>query len=184
MLDKTAHTGCFLGHREICVTDELKMQLCRTIEKLIVDKQVDTFLFGSKSRFNRLCYELVTEIKVKYPHVKRVYVRAEFPIISDDYKAYLLENYEDTYYPEGVIGARKGAYIKRNYIMIDSSQFCVFYCKGDYAPKGRKSGTKIALAYAEQHNKTIYKFPAVPEVETEKPRVPVTYNTRGRLAVF
>jgi len=70
-------TCCFFGHREINETEELRTRLCGIIERLIVDEKVDTFLFGSKSRFDSLCLELVSEIKEKYPHVKRVYVRAE-----------------------------------------------------------------------------------------------------------
>ena len=53
-------TCCFLGHREICETEELRTQLSQAIENLILYEKTDTFLFGSKSRFNTLCYELVT----------------------------------------------------------------------------------------------------------------------------
>ena len=87
-------TCCFFGHRKINETEELKSKLKEIIEKLIVDEKVDTFLFGSKSRFNSMCLELVSEIKEKYPHIKRVYVRAEHPYISEHYKNYLLESYE------------------------------------------------------------------------------------------
>ena len=66
------NTCCFFGHRTINETEELKSKLYEIIKKLIVDKNVDTFLFGSKSRFNGLCLETVTEIKEKYPHIKRV----------------------------------------------------------------------------------------------------------------
>ena len=65
---------CFIGHRTINETEELKLQLCEIIEKLIADENVETFLFGSKSRFNDLCYELVTKYKEQYPHIKRVCV--------------------------------------------------------------------------------------------------------------
>ena len=78
---------------------------------------MDTFLFGSKSEFDRLCLKLVTKLKEKYPHVKRIYVRAEFPYINDDYMAYLLKSYDDTYYPEKLIGSGKAAYVERNYEM-------------------------------------------------------------------
>ena len=54
------YTCCFFGHRKINETEELKSKLYEIIEKLIVEKQVDTFLFGSKSRFNSLCQETVT----------------------------------------------------------------------------------------------------------------------------
>ena len=83
------NTACFFGHRKINETEELKSKLFEIIEKLIVDEKVDTFLFGSKSRFNSLCLELVTEIKEKYPHIKRIYVRAEYPDINEHYKNYL-----------------------------------------------------------------------------------------------
>ena len=157
--DRALCTCCFVGHREICETKELKTQLRELLAQLIANKNADTFLFGSKSRFNSLCYDLVSELKEIHPHIKRVYVRAEFPIISDSYKAYLLEYYEDTYYPASIVGAGKAVYVKRNRIMIDNSQFCVFYCDEGYNPKGRESGTRIALAYAKKQNKTVYMFP-------------------------
>ncbi len=149
------NTCCFIGHRAIFETEQLKTQLCEIIEKLIVNENVDTFLFGSKSRFNSLCLELVTQIKEKYPHIKRVYMRAEYPYINEQYKNYLLENYEDTYYPEKIIGAGRVAYIERNYEMINNSHFCIFYYDKEIAPIIRNSGTKIALDYAIKQQKKI-----------------------------
>ena len=148
-------TACFFGHRTINETEELKLKLCKIIESLIADENVDTFLFGSKSRFNSLCHETVTEIKKKYPHIKRVYVRAEYPEIDDDYKAYLLENYEETYYPKKILGSGRAVYIKRNFEMINNSRFCVFYYDKLNTPKTCKSGTKIALDYAVNQGKQI-----------------------------
>ena len=153
------NTCCFIGHREINVTDELKEKLRVVIECLIVDENIDTFLFGSKSQFDDLCYDIVTEIKKKYPHIKRIFVRAEYPYIDESYEAYLLESYEDTYFPKSVLGAGKASYVKRNCEMIDNSRFCIVYYKEDYTPKGRKSGTKIAFDYAEKKKKTIIRFP-------------------------
>ncbi|MBQ7045561.1 MAG: DUF1273 family protein [Clostridia bacterium] len=146
---------CFLGHRTITKTENLRTNLYNIIEKLILHENVDTFLFGSKSQFNDFCLELVTNIKEKYPHIKRIYVRAEFPYISDDYKRYLLKSYEDSYYPESVIGAGKAAYVERNYQMIDKSKFCIIYYDEQNAPTNRKSGTKIALDYAIKKGKHI-----------------------------
>lgn len=153
------YTCCFLGHREIYETAELKDQLYNLIEMLITVKRINTFLFGSKSHFNSLCYNLVTEAMAKHPHIKRIYVRAEFPVIAEDYKAYLLKYYEDTYYPASVHGAGKAAYIKRNCEMIDKSHFCVFYYREHSTPQGRNSGTKIAFDYARKRNKQHYTFP-------------------------
>ena len=72
------YTCCFFGHRTINETEKLKVKLYKTIENLVVNENVDTFLFGSKSRFDSLCLELVTKLKEKYPHIKRIYVRQNF----------------------------------------------------------------------------------------------------------
>ena len=154
-------TCCFFGHRKINETEELKSKLIEIIEKLIVENSVDTFLFGSKSRFNSLCQETVTELKEKYPHIKRVYVRAENPYIDESYEAYLLESYEDTYFPKLVLGAGKASYVKRNYEMINKSHYCIVYYDEQNAPTTRKSGTKIALDYALKKGKRIINITSI-----------------------
>ena len=153
------NTCCVFGHRTINETQYLRTKITEVIEKLITDENVDTFLFGSKSRFNSLCYELVTNLKEKYPHIKRIYVRAEFPVINDDYKAYLLELYEDTFYPEKIKGSGRAAYVERNYEMINKSKYCIVYYDEANAPTTRKSGTRIALNYAVKQKRNIYVYP-------------------------
>ena len=153
------NTCCFIGHRTIEETQELKTTLYETIERLITNEKIDTFLFGSKSQFNDLCLALVTEIKEKYPQIKRVYVRAEYPYINDDYNNYLLTYYEDTYYPPKATNAGKASYIQRNCEMIEKSRFCLIYYDEEAIPNNRKSGTKIALDYAKKQNKNIILFP-------------------------
>jgi uncharacterized phage-like protein YoqJ len=125
------------------------------IEKMIVNEKVDTSLFGSKSRFNDLCLLLVTKIKEKYPHIKRIYVRAEYPYINEQYKNSLLKQYEDTYYPEKILNSGRFVYMKRNYEMIDNSQFCIVYYDEKKLPFNRTSGTKIALDYAIKKRKQV-----------------------------
>ncbi|MBE7060026.1 MAG: hypothetical protein E7389_04315 [Ruminococcaceae bacterium] len=153
-------TCCFIGHRKINETDRLRADLYSKIEDLIINHAVCNFLFGSRSNFNDLCFEIVTELKEKYPYIIRVYVRAEFPYINDDYRAYLVEKYEDTYYPEHMVDAGRAAYVERNYEMIKNSDYCICYYDENYAPPRRrnsrrdltdyqpKSGTKIAYEYA------------------------------------
>ena len=149
------NTCCFFGHRTIYETDILRARLIEVIEKLIIVEKVDTFLFGSKSQFNSLCLDVVTEIKEKHPHIKRIYVRAEYPYISERYKSCLLESYEDTYYPEKIMLSGKASYVERNYEMVKNSQFCIIYYNKQRAPTTRKSGTKIALDYATRMGKKI-----------------------------
>ncbi|MBQ7715517.1 MAG: hypothetical protein IJT70_06585 [Clostridia bacterium] len=146
---------CFIGHRTIDETEVLVEGLSTLIEDLITCENTYTFLFGSRGRFNRLCYELVTKLKEKYPHVKRVYVRAEYPYISDSYKAMLLGEYEDTYFPEKVIGAGKAAYAERNEELVRNADICIIYYRESLVPSNCRSGTKIALEYAQKQKKRI-----------------------------
>ncbi len=156
------YTCCFFGHRRIEATDELASRLKEIIEGLIIEKKVDTFLFGSKSEFDRLCLRVVTELKRTYPHIRRIYVRAEFPYVDKSYTTNLLKRYDRTYYPERMIQAGKAAYVERNYEMIDNSHYCVIYYDENYRPPRRKnskrdlcdyqpnSGTKRAYDYAQK----------------------------------
>ena len=156
---------CFFGHRKITETDELKKQLYDIVEKLIIERGITSFLFGSKSEFDKLCLSIVTELKNKYPHIKRTYERAEYPYISESYKNMLLKSYDDTYYPEKIEHSGKAAYVERNYEMIDKSIICVVYYDENYEPPRRKnskrdltdyqpkSGTQIAYEYAVRKNK-------------------------------
>ncbi len=149
------NTCCFFGHRTINETEKIRSKLVEIIENIIVEKGVDTFLFGSKSAFNDLCLEVVTATKEKHPHIKRIYVRAEYPYVSEHYKNYLLENYEDTYYPERIMNSGRASYVERNYEMIDHSHFCVVYFDEQAALATHKSGTGIALDYALKQQKKI-----------------------------
>lgn len=163
-------TCCFFGHKKINVTEELKAKVYETVEGLITEQNVDTFLFGSNSQFDSLCLETVTRMKEKYPHIKRIYVRAEYPYINESYTAYLLKYYDETYFPEKMIEAGRAVYVERNREMIDKSLYCVFYYDENYAPQTRKnsknlfpdcapqtrkSGTKLALDYAILKKKKI-----------------------------
>jgi len=161
----------FIGHRKIEKNDELIKRISEVIENLIVNENVDTFYFGSKSQFDDLCYVIVSELKEKYTHIKRIYVRAEFEYIDGEgsrpYREGLMERYEDTYYPEHMSNAGKAAYVKRNQEMIKKSDVCIFYYKEDYQPPRRRngkrdlfdyqprSGTRIAYEFAEQKKKMI-----------------------------
>ena len=158
---------CFFGHRKIDETEVLKNNLYVIIENLIVNEKLDTFLFGSKSQFDDLCHKIVTELKEKYPHIKRIYVRSAFQHIPDWYEDSLLQHYEDTYFPEHMENAGRASYVERNQEMINKSDFCIVYYDENYAPPKRKnsrrdltdyqprSGTKIAYNYAVKKKKII-----------------------------
>ena len=157
-------TCCFFGHRKIDETEELKNNLRGIIETLIVNENIDTFLFGSKSQFDDLCHKITTELKEKYPHIKRIYVRSASQHIPDWYEESLLKHFEDTYFPEHMENAGKASYVERNQEMINHSKYCIVYYDENYLPPRRKnrrrdlfdyqpkSGTAVAYNYAKRIN--------------------------------
>ena len=161
------NTCCFFGHRKIDAGEELANNLKEVIIGLIENNKVCRFLFGSKSEFDSLCHKIVTELKEKYPHIKRIYVRSAFQHIPDWYEDSLLQHYEDTYFPEHMKNAGRASYVERNQEMINKSDFCIVYYDENYAPPKRKnsrrdltdyqlrSGTKIAYDYAVKKKKII-----------------------------
>lgn len=146
-------TCCFIGHRKIKYSLDLEERLTKLIEDLIISFNVGVFLFGSRSQFNDLCYNVVTGLMKKYPHIKRIYVRAEYNY-DDKTMSYMLDKYEQTYFPKQIINAGRYSYVERNQIMINQSEFCVFYYDKGYNISN--SGTKISLDYAIKRNKKIF----------------------------
>ena len=145
-----------LGHRKIEITPKLKNLIKQTLTKLIIENSVSVFLFGSKSAFNDLCYEIISELKTTFPNIQRIYVRAEYPQISSHYTAYLKTFYEKTYFHDKKLVTNSFSYIKRNEMLVDKSDICIFYYNPNYVlEKNTKSGTKIAYEYAIKKHKQI-----------------------------
>ena len=158
---------CFIGHRKIDNKESVKPLLKKTIV-ILIKKGVTNFYFGSMSDFNDISWEVVTELKEQYPSIKRIYVRSAYQYIDKFYEDYLLESYEETYFPPKLENAGKSSYVERNYELIDKSTYCVFYYNENYIPElkrapkynmllpsRRKSGTKIAYEYALKKKKQI-----------------------------
>ena len=172
---------CFIGHRTVTDAEQIRIRLTRTIKELITNG-ADTFLFGSRSQFDTLCWQVVTELKEQYPDIKRISYNAphETAFTSREER----QRFEQIYSRltgsevhlqecEGAVNspksakATKDAYIMRNQDMIDNSDVCVFYYNKDYLPPRRKqssrsivdyqpqSGSAVAFTYAQRKRKTI-----------------------------
>ncbi len=146
----------FIGHRKIANEEEVEAQISKTVERLILSENADTFYFGNRGSFDRLCYRAVTRLRERYSNLRRIYVRAKFEYINEDYYKHLLTCYEETYFPPQVHGAGAKSYVKCNQIMIDSCDTVVCYYDENYVPESRtNSGTKLAIEYARRKKKLI-----------------------------
>ena len=143
---------CFIGHRKIIETKELKERLQNTIEKLIKEKDVKTFIFGSRSEFDFLCHKIVSNLMTIYPTIERVVYtcKSEFAVLKKDKKELeqifsnifkqdvTLCEYEKEVEHKTKFTSGKASYIERNKAMIDASDFCIFYYDENYKTTKKK----------------------------------------------
>ena len=172
---------CFIGHRKIIETQELKQRLQKTIEILIKENNVKTFIFGSRSEFDFLCHQIVSNLMSIYPTIERVVYtcKSEFAVLKQD-KTKLEQIFSNAFKQDIILceyekeieyktkyTSGKASYIERNKAMIDESDYCIFYYDENYKPQKRKhskndvfeyqpnSGTSLAYNYAKQKKKRI-----------------------------
>ena len=160
------HSACFIGHRIINDTPELRKRL-RSILSELIEGGTTAFIFGDHSEFDSLCYDLVTELKEKNPAIKRINFRKDYEDTDDYAMQFLIKGYEESICPKGVGNAGRASYVERNQAMIRESDVCIFYYDENYLPARRrnsrhdltdyqpKSGTATAYNYAKRKDKII-----------------------------
>lgn len=171
----TSKTCSFIGHRNAILSDLQITYLYNLIENLVVCQHVDIFIIGSRSKFNDICHKIVTDIKMKHHHIQRLAYTCKHEVcvlankkslLEKTYtrlsnkKINLLEMENEVEFKNKYL-CGKASYIKRNFAIIDDSDFCIFYYNKNYTPKTTNSGTAIAYNYAiwknnKYNNKIIY----------------------------
>ena len=149
-------TCCFIGHRKIKDTPELRERM-RSLLIFLTENGTVRFIFGDHSEFDRLCYKLVTELKEKHPEIKRIHFRKDYEDTDGYTLGFLISGYEESICPKGVGRAGRASYIERNQAMIRESDICIFYYhENAYPDRMKKSGTAVSYAQAVQMKKTVY----------------------------
>ena len=109
----------FFGHRDC--PSSIRGELSAKIERLITEKDVDTFYVGTQGNFDRMAYAALVELRKRYRHIKIYRVLAYLPKPGDNDTA-------DTIVPEGIENAYpRYAIVHRNNWMIDHSDYVIAY---------------------------------------------------------
>ncbi len=146
-------------------------RLIRTeVIAMIETKEVNTFIFGSKSRFDNLCYKIVTDLKkTHYPFLCRIAYITKGQFVATEEERERFENvlnkisggtveisaFDRIEYHKILDKSGKASYVERNRLMIDASDYCIFYYDENRRPPHGNSGTALAYAYATKKRKTI-----------------------------
>ena len=166
----------FFGHRNTPQTEDLKEKVREIVERLIVEEGVDTFLFGSRSKFDELCHMVVTELKEKYSHIRRIAylckhesgclvgagIELKQKIKSLTGRDVYIAEYEEIKKSDRVNLAGCASYVERNQEIVDASQYCIFFfdphysvtaCKGLNQTCLCKSGVRFIYDYAKKNRR-------------------------------
>ena len=159
-------TCSFFGHRDTVQSEDLKQKVKNIVERLIIEEEVDTFLFGSRSNFDELCHIAVTGLKEKYPDIRRIAYLCEHESgclvgagtslrqqIKDltGRDTYVAE-YEEIKKSDRVNSAGRASYLERNQWMIDDSDFAIISIKKNYLLSQSIGGTFLVYKYALKRN--------------------------------
>lgn len=166
---------CFIGHRDVEDTEELRTAILQCVTHLIVNENVRNFHFGSRSAFDTICHSIVSNLQKKYRQpptcieLKRIFYACkseglvtpeEKPKIDALLSGYYRKNISVLahearvqVYPSWKAG--KASYIVRNQYMVDQSDFVVFYYDKNRTPPVSKngktnSGTCLVYDYAKK----------------------------------
>ena len=133
-------TVTFCGHSKISYNDinKIKEDLEKETEKLIKLGATE-FLLGGYGMFDKLCAQVVRELKLDYPHIKSVLV---IPYIDRDFNKCL---YDCSEYPPLETVPKKFAILKRNEYMIKKSDAVIAYITHEYG------GAFTTFEYAKKH---------------------------------
>ena len=64
---------CFIGHRDTEDTAEMRATIIDLLINLIIQEDATDFLFGSRSTFNDICYEIVTQMSLQTSCIMDMY---------------------------------------------------------------------------------------------------------------
>lgn len=115
------NTCAFLGNATIFNVKETADKVKKAVVDLITQKQVDTFLVGTKGEFEILSHKMMEQIQCEYPDIKIMLVIA---YVKDLERCPY--NFDDFYYPmKSEMGHKRWSIAKRNEWIIEQSDFII-----------------------------------------------------------
>ena len=138
---------CGFGHRN--VFENIGDRLDSAVEAAI-QQGCEIFYTGATGEFDSLFSSAVRKVKVRYPHIKLICVKAYFTNDINTDRDYYNSMYDDVIIPPEIIGFHYKSAIKaRNRWMIDNSDVVLVYTVRNYG------GAYETYRYAKKSKKTV-----------------------------
>ena len=139
---------CGFGHR--LIFSNIQEELYRTLERLICEENVRTFLVGEQGEFDALFAKTVLRLKEKHSGLRLFLILPYFSNRLNENKSLYEKKYDEVIIPEAVEGRHyKNASVFKNRWMIDQSDVIISYVHRDFG------GAFSAVSYAKRKNKRI-----------------------------
>lgn len=143
MGDYMSRVCCGFGHRNIFSDIEPKIE--KIIEKLIIEKDVRTFMTCGWGNFDIMFSSAVRAVKRKYDDIELILVLPYLSNKLNTYKDSVESSYDGIILPEEVIGVHyKRAITVRNKWLIDNSDYVLTCVYREFG------GAYDAMKYAEK----------------------------------
>jgi len=141
----TNKSCCFFGKVRLSYEQRGKAfeLVYRQIETLVNDGYTE-FIFSNWSDFDSAARIAVISLRMRFPNIKTIYYQA----FKTEDKQQSLKKYDEVIYPPIEDKPKKQEITYRNYAMIDSSDFCIFYIVPNKSGDANK-----AMQYAIENNK-------------------------------
>lgn len=134
---------CFIGHKNC--PDNIKPFVFKTVEDLVLNKEVKRFYVGTQGNFDKIVYEVLIELEKKYS----IQLFVVLAYLNNNKQ---LNYYEDnkTIFPDELTNSPpRFAILKRNNYMINESEYVVCYLNNPF------SNSYKNIEYAINRKKTI-----------------------------
>ena len=146
-LQKREKVCTFFGHADS--PTNIKKEIQKVIEDLILQKGVTTFYVGSNGNFDRMVQSVLIDLKKQYPNLECCTVLAYMPGIKSEFDT----GYEklETLYPDGLEKVPKRFAIDwRNKWMVQQSDYVISYVRHSFG------GAAKYMELAKRKKKIVY----------------------------
>ena len=144
----------FFGHRAYAGYDALRGDILSTMCAIAEQNPQCEFFCGGKGDFDGLCENCIDELKITFPHIKKILILPYFDVeYQQEILEYIKSKFDEMIFPPPCENCPpKYAWLHRNRWMVDNADIILSGVRWSWG------GAAHASEYARKKNKKIIQF--------------------------